>query len=147
MREIDVYTPFYERSWIGPQSKSRCVGPYRSGCLRLRHDPVFRAVRQPVHQAREQLAHRPRRAERQPGLLGAAALGPAAATALELEARADAAAVLAPFGEVRGFGRLIVVGGTAFTAAAMVAGGMRDGTRMTRAECGRLTGRLLERDL
>jgi len=42
---------------------------------------------------------------------------------------------------------MIVVGGTAFTAAAMVAGNLRDGTRMTRADCAGLIEALLARNL
>jgi exopolyphosphatase/guanosine-5'-triphosphate,3'-diphosphate pyrophosphatase len=88
-----------------------------------------------------------RLSERHPALLGAVALTEAERAALEKDARADAAAVLAPFAGIRGFTGLIAVGGTAFTAAAMVSGGMHDGTRMTREDCRRLVGRLLARDL
>ncbi len=88
-----------------------------------------------------------RLSERHPALLGARALDDAERSAVERDARTDAAAVLAPFAGIRGFTELIVVGGTAFTAAAMVAVGMHDGTRMTRADCARLVARLLERDL
>jgi exopolyphosphatase/guanosine-5'-triphosphate,3'-diphosphate pyrophosphatase len=88
-----------------------------------------------------------RLSERHPALLGATALGVAQRTALEREARADAASVLAPFADVRGFEELMVVGGTAFTAAAMVAGAMHDGVRMTRADCARVIAQLLSRDL
>jgi len=88
-----------------------------------------------------------RLSERHPALLGARALDRAERRALEDEARADAAHVLAPYGGVRGFGELLVVGGTAFTAAAMVAGGVRDGAKMTRGDCARLVEQLLARDL
>ncbi|HZO94111.1 MAG TPA: hypothetical protein VFB22_10065 [Candidatus Baltobacteraceae bacterium] len=88
-----------------------------------------------------------RLSERHRALLGARALDEAERRALEAEAHADAASVLAPYGDVHGFDRLIVVGGTAFTAAAMVAGGVRDGARMTRDDCARLIDELLARDL
>lgn len=88
-----------------------------------------------------------RLSERHPALLGARALDPGERRALEAQARADAAAVLAPYGDVQGFAELIAVGGTVFTAAAMVAGGLRDGATMTRADCARLIDDLLARDL
>jgi exopolyphosphatase/guanosine-5'-triphosphate,3'-diphosphate pyrophosphatase len=88
-----------------------------------------------------------RLSERHPALLGARALSDDERRAVEAEARSDAAAVLAPFGALRGFTELIVVGGTAFTAAAMVAGGIRDGATMTRAERQDLIDQLLRRDL
>lgn len=88
-----------------------------------------------------------RLAERHRALLGARALDAAERGALEREARADAAAILAPYAGVGGFDELIAVGGTVFTAAAMVAGGLRDGARMTRADCATLIDALLARDL
>ncbi|MDB5094330.1 MAG: Ppx/GppA phosphatase [Candidatus Eremiobacteraeota bacterium] len=88
-----------------------------------------------------------RLSERHPALLGARALTEAERGILETDARADAGAVLAPFARIRGFAGLIAVGGTAFTAAAMLTGGMHDGARMTRADCRRLVVRLLGRDL
>jgi exopolyphosphatase / guanosine-5'-triphosphate,3'-diphosphate pyrophosphatase len=88
-----------------------------------------------------------RLSERHPALLGARALADDELHTVEAEARADAASVLAPFAALRGFGELIVVGGTAFTAAAMVAGGIRDGATMTRADRQRLIDDLLRRDL
>jgi exopolyphosphatase/guanosine-5'-triphosphate,3'-diphosphate pyrophosphatase len=88
-----------------------------------------------------------RLAERHPSLLGARALDRDERVALEAQARADAATVLAPYGEVRGFDELIAVGGTVFTAAAMIADGMRDGVRMTRTQTGDLIDALLARDL
>jgi exopolyphosphatase/guanosine-5'-triphosphate,3'-diphosphate pyrophosphatase len=88
-----------------------------------------------------------RLSERHPALLGAEPLAEPARFALESQARADAAAVIAPFAHVRDVRDLIVVGGTAFTAAAMVANGMRDGTRITRADCGALIDALLARGL
>ena len=88
-----------------------------------------------------------RLSERHPALLGARALDRAERRALEEEARADAAGVLAPLAAVRGFTELIAVGGTVFTAAAMVAGGVHDGTKMTGADRTRLIDDLLARDL
>jgi exopolyphosphatase/guanosine-5'-triphosphate,3'-diphosphate pyrophosphatase len=88
-----------------------------------------------------------RLSERFPALLGAAALDDAARTALEHAARADAAAVLAAYGEAGRFDTLIAVGGTVFTAAAMVAGGLRDGAQMSAADRRGLIDALLSRDL
>ena len=88
-----------------------------------------------------------RLSERHPALLGGESLHTAQRVALEAQARADAAAVLAPFGAVRGFAELIAVGGTVFTAAAMVAGGLRDGATMSHAERQVLIDQLLARDL
>jgi exopolyphosphatase/guanosine-5'-triphosphate,3'-diphosphate pyrophosphatase len=88
-----------------------------------------------------------RLSERHPALLGARVLDPADRGSLEAKARADAAAVLAPFAALRGFEELIVVGGTAFTAAAMVAGGIRDGATMSRDDTHGLIEALLARDL
>jgi exopolyphosphatase/guanosine-5'-triphosphate,3'-diphosphate pyrophosphatase len=88
-----------------------------------------------------------RLAERYPALLGARGLGDDERRALDEAARADVAAVLGPYGAVRGFAELIAVGGTVFTAAAMVAGGLRDGATMTRADRERLIAELLARDL
>ena len=88
-----------------------------------------------------------RLSERHPALLGARALGRDERRAREEEARADAAAVLYPLGANRDFTELIAVGGTVFTAAAMIAGGVCDGATMTRAVCRRLIDDLLARDL
>ncbi len=88
-----------------------------------------------------------RLAERHPALLGARALQLDERRTLDEEARADAAAVLAPFAAMRGLEQLIVVGGTAFTASAMIAGGVRDGITMTREDTNRLIDELLARDL
>ena len=88
-----------------------------------------------------------RLSERHPALLGARALGDGERRAVEREARADAAAVLSPFGRERGFTALIAVGGTVFTAAAMIAGGVRDGATMTGADRQSLIDELLRRDL
>jgi exopolyphosphatase / guanosine-5'-triphosphate,3'-diphosphate pyrophosphatase len=88
-----------------------------------------------------------RLSERHPALLGARALGDDERRTLEDEARADAAAVLGPFGAMRGFTELIAVGGTVFTASAMISGGLRDGATMTAADREHLIGELLRRDL
>jgi exopolyphosphatase/guanosine-5'-triphosphate,3'-diphosphate pyrophosphatase len=88
-----------------------------------------------------------RLSERHPALLGARALGEEERRALEEEARADAAAVLGPFGAMRGFTELIAVGGTVFTASAMISGGLRDGATMTAADREHLIDELLGRDL
>jgi exopolyphosphatase/guanosine-5'-triphosphate,3'-diphosphate pyrophosphatase len=88
-----------------------------------------------------------RLSERHPALLGGRALDASERRALEEEARADAAGVLEPFGAVRGFAQLIAVGGTVFTAAAMLAGGVHDGTIMSAADRRRLIDELLAGDL
>jgi exopolyphosphatase / guanosine-5'-triphosphate,3'-diphosphate pyrophosphatase len=88
-----------------------------------------------------------RLSERHPALLGERALNENERRALEEEARADAAGVLSEFAPVRGFAELIAVGGTAFTAAAMVAGGIHDGATMTAADRSRLIDDLLSRDV
>lgn len=88
-----------------------------------------------------------RLSDRHPALLGARALDAAERSALEASARNDAATVLAPFAGERGFADLIVVGGTVFTAAAMVNAGHSDGARMTRVDCARTIDHLLARDL
>jgi exopolyphosphatase/guanosine-5'-triphosphate,3'-diphosphate pyrophosphatase len=88
-----------------------------------------------------------RLSERHPLLLGARALEAPERAEVEGAARADAAAVLAPFADVRGFAHLVAVGGTAFTAAAMVADGVHDGAVLTRADCARIVDDLLGRDL
>jgi exopolyphosphatase/guanosine-5'-triphosphate,3'-diphosphate pyrophosphatase len=88
-----------------------------------------------------------RLSERHPALLGARALAEDERRALEERARADAATVLQPLTANRGIPELIAVGGTVFTAAAMIAGGVRDGAPMTHADCLRLIDNLLARDL
>jgi exopolyphosphatase / guanosine-5'-triphosphate,3'-diphosphate pyrophosphatase len=88
-----------------------------------------------------------RLSERHPALLGARALDETQRRRLESDARADSAAVLQPFATMPRFAELIVVGGTVFTAAAMIAGGGRDGATMTHADCRRLIDDLLARDL
>jgi exopolyphosphatase/guanosine-5'-triphosphate,3'-diphosphate pyrophosphatase len=89
-----------------------------------------------------------RLAERHPALLGARALDAAERAALLAAVRADAAAVLAPFRSAPRPHELIVVGGSAFTAAAMIAQGpLRDGVVMRERDRGALLDTLLERDL
>jgi exopolyphosphatase/guanosine-5'-triphosphate,3'-diphosphate pyrophosphatase len=88
-----------------------------------------------------------RLSERHPALLGPRALGAGERRALIEEARADAASVLRPFAAIHDVAELIAVGGTVFTAAAMIAGGVRDGATMTHADCLRLIDALLARDL
>jgi exopolyphosphatase / guanosine-5'-triphosphate,3'-diphosphate pyrophosphatase len=88
-----------------------------------------------------------RLSERHPALLGARALDEPERRAVEHEARADASAVLQPYARMRDVRELIAVGGTVFTAAAMIAGGVPDGAVMTHADRVRLIGELLARDL
>jgi exopolyphosphatase / guanosine-5'-triphosphate,3'-diphosphate pyrophosphatase len=89
-----------------------------------------------------------RLAERHPALLGAEALTPPDRARVLAETRADAAAVLAPFAAAPAPSGLIVVGGTAFTAAAMVAGApLRDGVTMTAGQRAGLLDELLSLDL
>ena len=88
-----------------------------------------------------------RLSERHRELLGARALDDAKRRAVEAEARVDAAALLAPFGAVRGCTELIAVGGTVFTAAAMLAGGEPDGATLTHEDLRGLIADLLARDL
>ena len=88
-----------------------------------------------------------RLSERHPTLLGARALDADERRVLVEEAGADAATVLRPLETVCDFTELIAVGGTVFTASAMIAGGVRDGATMTRADCLRLIDDLLARDL
>ena len=89
-----------------------------------------------------------RLAERHPALLGARALDGAERDATTGAARADCRAVLAPYATAPRPARVIVVGGTAFTAAAMLAGsGQRDGVTITRAQRDDLIDALLSRTL
>jgi exopolyphosphatase / guanosine-5'-triphosphate,3'-diphosphate pyrophosphatase len=89
-----------------------------------------------------------RLAERHPELLGSAALVPAERARVLAEAKADAATVLAPFASAPPPARLVVVGGSAFTAAAMVAQApLRDGVTITAAQRAELLDALLSRDL
>jgi exopolyphosphatase/guanosine-5'-triphosphate,3'-diphosphate pyrophosphatase len=88
-----------------------------------------------------------RLSEKFPLLLGERALRPIELRSLEIDARSYALGILAPIAEVRGFDELIAVGGTVFTAAAMVAGGLRDGATMTRSDCASLIDALLALDV
>jgi len=89
-----------------------------------------------------------RLAERHPELLGGAALAPDARARVLAEAKADAAAILAPFAHAPAPARLVVVGGSAFTAAAMLAQApLRDGVVMSAAQRSALLDALLSRDL
>ena len=89
-----------------------------------------------------------RLSERHPALLGVAALAPLPRASLLAAARADAAAILAPFAQASSPARLVVVGGSAFTAAAMVAAApLRDGVSMGASERSALLEALLARDL
>lgn len=88
-----------------------------------------------------------RLSDRHPALLGGRALVLGERRALEAEARADASAVLQPFAAERGIDELIVVGGTVFTAAGMLAKGVSDGTTVTHADRARMIDQLLALDL
>ncbi len=89
-----------------------------------------------------------RLAERHPALLGATALTPAQSAHVQAAARADAAAILAPFAQAPAPALLVVVGGSAFTAAAMVAAApLRDGVTIRARERSALLDALLARDL
>ena len=88
-----------------------------------------------------------RLSERHPALLGARALAGDERRRVEREACADAARVLAPLAGMRDFATLIAVGGTVFTAAAMIAGGVRDGATMTAVDRRLLIDELLSRGL
>jgi exopolyphosphatase/guanosine-5'-triphosphate,3'-diphosphate pyrophosphatase len=85
--------------------------------------------------------------ERHPALLGARALDETERNALDVHARADAAGVLAPFGALGEVNELLGVGGTVFTAAAMLAAGDPDGAVLTRTDRVGLIAELLSRDL
>jgi exopolyphosphatase / guanosine-5'-triphosphate,3'-diphosphate pyrophosphatase len=89
-----------------------------------------------------------RLAERHPLLLGARALTPDERAEVLAAARADAAGILEPFASAPRPVRLIVVGGSAFTAAAMLAQApLRDGVTMDPAQRVELLDDLLSRDL
>ncbi len=89
-----------------------------------------------------------RLAERHPLLLGSRALSPEERAEVLAASRADAAAILEPFASAPRPTRLIVVGGSAFTAAAMVAKApLRDGVTMNPAQRADLLDELLARDL
>lgn len=89
-----------------------------------------------------------RLAERHPLLLGVVALSPAKRGRVLDAARADAAEVLAPLSAAPPAGSLIAVGGTAFTAAAMIAAApLRDGVTMSPPQRSELLDALLSRNL
>jgi exopolyphosphatase / guanosine-5'-triphosphate,3'-diphosphate pyrophosphatase len=89
-----------------------------------------------------------RLSERYPALMGAAALDSAARAALVSTAEADARSVLAPMASLGPIDHLIVVGGTAFTAAAMIAQApLRAGVTIDAAGRSALLDQLLGRDL
>ena len=89
-----------------------------------------------------------RLSERHPALMGGAALDAPAREQLAAEARTDAAAVLAPLAPLGPVHDLVAVGGTAFTAAAMVARApLRDGVVISAADRAQLVDDLLARDL
>jgi len=89
-----------------------------------------------------------RLSERHPALLGARGLEPPERAALVAAARADADAILAPLAEFAGFERLLAVGGTVFTAAAMVSGdAAKDGVAIDRLQRRSIIDELLARDL
>jgi exopolyphosphatase/guanosine-5'-triphosphate,3'-diphosphate pyrophosphatase len=89
-----------------------------------------------------------RLAERHPALLGGAALDAQQRVRLLAEVRADAAAILAPFAVAPRPERLVAVGGSAFTAAAMLANAaLRDGVTMSAAQRASLLDALLSREL
>jgi exopolyphosphatase/guanosine-5'-triphosphate,3'-diphosphate pyrophosphatase len=89
-----------------------------------------------------------RLAERHPGLLGTRAYDAADARAVIAAARADVAPIVAPFATAPPVARLVAVGGTAFTAAAMIAEApLRAGVEMPGGERDRLLHALLERTL
>jgi exopolyphosphatase/guanosine-5'-triphosphate,3'-diphosphate pyrophosphatase len=89
-----------------------------------------------------------RLSERHPVLLGAAALDAAAREAAVDAARDDIRATLTPYDGAPRPQRLIAVGGSAFTAAAMIADApLRDGVAMSHRERVALIDALLARNL
>jgi exopolyphosphatase/guanosine-5'-triphosphate,3'-diphosphate pyrophosphatase len=89
-----------------------------------------------------------RMSERVPALLGARALDVSERAAVLAEANALADAILAPLAAFRGIARLIAVGGTMYTAAAMLAQNPdRDGVVVTAGDRRNLIDALLLRDL
>lgn len=110
--------------------------------------PVHARARGAVGRARSIEIGAVRLSERHPALMGATPLDPAARAALIAAARADAEAVLAPMRTMGPIEQLIVVGGTAFTAAAMVAQApLRTGVTIAAADRVALLDQLLARDL
>lgn len=89
-----------------------------------------------------------RLSERFPALLGELSLDVPTRMALVTRARNDVDTILAPLGAFAGFDELIGVGGTVFTAAAMIARDpARDGVRLDRAQRRCLIDDLLARDV
>lgn len=89
-----------------------------------------------------------RLSERHPALMGSAALDGPARAQLVASARADAHAILTPLGAFGPVPQTVAVGGTAFTAAAMVARApLRDGVTMSSPDRTALIDALLARDL
>jgi exopolyphosphatase/guanosine-5'-triphosphate,3'-diphosphate pyrophosphatase len=89
-----------------------------------------------------------RLSERHPALLGEHALDATARAVLIEQTRADVDAILAPLSSFAPIDDLLAVGGTVFTAAAIVAGDpQRDGVRLERAAREALIDDLLARDL
>jgi len=89
-----------------------------------------------------------RLSERVPALLGERALEESERAAVVARASALADAVLEPLGAFRGVSRLVAVGGTMFTAAAMLAQNPdRDGVIVTGGDRRNLIDMLLQRDL
>jgi len=89
-----------------------------------------------------------RLSERHPALLGTCALALHERAELIAQVRDDAAGMLVSLAHLRGFAELVVVGGTAYTAGAMLAAdAARDGVPMTHAQRGQLIDDLLARDL
>ena len=89
-----------------------------------------------------------RLSERFPALLGERALDVATRTALVTRARDAVAAILTPLQTFTSFEELVAVGGTVFTAAAMISRDpARDGVRLDRGQRRCLIDDLLARDL
>ncbi len=89
-----------------------------------------------------------RLSEKFPALLGERALDHEARVALVARARGVCDAVLAPLSEFEPFADLLAVGGTVFTAAAMLSGDpYRDGVRIDRAQRLEIVDDLLARAL
>lgn len=89
-----------------------------------------------------------RLSERHPLLMGERALEPAERRAEIARARATVDPILAPLGTFEPFERLLAVGGTVFTAAAMIARDpLRDGVRIDAAARREIIDGLLARDL
>jgi exopolyphosphatase/guanosine-5'-triphosphate,3'-diphosphate pyrophosphatase len=89
-----------------------------------------------------------RLSERFPALLGERALEAGPRAELVAQARAATDAVLAPLAAFEAFGELLAVGGTVFTAAAMLSGDpQRDGVRIDGPQRRRMLDDLLARDV